>query len=192
MPSAASRPARSATPTSICWAAGAARASAMTAVSTASANAAASNPLPASWNEARFSMKPGTLAAVRPARPRPLARRVAAAASGAAARPAAVPARRAAPARRSADPVIGRGCQRCRPLAGRKLRQRCRRFVVPGCRQRHQPRWRVGIGARHHAPHPHALPGPGGLHGRMLARTAATRKAHFAIEFSNTTTKSCG
>ena len=63
MPRIASRPARSATPTARRDAAGAASVSAVTAVSTASANAGASKPLPASWNEARFSTNPGALVA---------------------------------------------------------------------------------------------------------------------------------
>ena len=90
------------------------------------------------------------------------------------------------------DPGIGRRGQRHRPLAGRQAGQRRRRRIVPGGRQRHQPRRRIGIGAHRHAAHPHALPGPGGLHARHARRAAATRKAYFAVHSATATTKSCG
>ena len=64
-PSKASRPARSVTPTASRGAAGAASVRVVTAVSIASTKAGVSKPASASWNEARFSTKPGTV----PSRP---------------------------------------------------------------------------------------------------------------------------
>ena len=136
----------------------------MTAVSTASANAGASKPVAASWNEARFSTNPGAPPPV-PARPARSARHGAAAACGAAARPAAPPGRRAMPARPPA------GSRHRQPLArGTGPRPAPDRPAPrPLCRPRRRAASpaaavRLGIRARHHATHPYALPGPDRLH----------------------------
>ena len=93
---AASRPARSATPIASRDAAGALRVSAVTAVSTASANAGASKPPARIVERGEVQHEARQRPPSAPARPTRMARHAAAAASGAAARPAAPPARRAA------------------------------------------------------------------------------------------------
>ena len=180
MPRAASRPARSATPIASRGAAGALRVSAVTAVSTASANAGASKP------PARIVERGEVQHEARHARRLPLPDRRGRRAMPQQQHPVQpLRQRRLQPGAPRAfghrtDPGIGRRRQHHRPLAGRQAGQRSRRRIVPGRRQRHQPRRRIGIRAHRHAAHPHALPGPGGLHAAHAMRAAATRKAYFA------------
>ena len=168
-PSKASRPARSVTPTASRGAAGAASVRVVTAVSIASMKAGVSKPASASWNEARFSTKPGIV----PSRPCQIG------ADGDPWRSRSMRCRRSdsgisSPARNALS-AIGRiqasaavaSMTGCSPGYQCGQGGRCR--VIPSGRQRHQS-WRgVRICPHHHATHSNALPCPGCLHVRMLS-----------------------
>ena len=190
-PSKASRPARSAIPTARRGAAGAASVRVVTAVSIASTKAGASKPASASWNEARFSTKPGTV----PSRPCQIG------ADGDPWRSSSMRCRRSdsgisSPARNALS-AIGRiqasaavaSMTGCSPGTSAAKRGRC--CVIPSGRQRHQS-WRgVRICAHHHATHSNALPCPGCLHARMLSGPPRLGK-RILRPLRQWTTKSCG
>ena len=177
----AGRPGRPCRPRSVVPT-GAASVSAVTAVSTASAKAGASKPLPGSWNEARFSTKPGAPSA----------------------RPCQIDARRrAVPQQQHPVQPLGQRQSRARPAAPVRRsdgsRHRRRRPASTGPSPGARAASAAAAASSQAAGRVTSRGGASGsapaitrrirtpcqvrcrLHGRHARRAAATRKAYFAV-----------
>ncbi len=158
-------------PISMSRTSGAAKLSAMTAVSTASAKPAHVQQTVAVQERRQVQHEAGRVAGF--AAPHRLGRRAAAQQQQPvqAVGQADVQAGRQRGGGDRVDPGLRGDRQGHRPCARRQRRQRGGGRVVPGRRQRYRPRRGVGSAARLGPPHPHAMPGPVergpmGFHGR--------------------------
>ena len=162
---------------------GANRVNAVVAVSTASANAAASKPAAASWNEARFSTSTcRRFVRSRPCQTEPL---------GAPCRNSSMRCRRSdsgisRPARnaRSASGLIQASAAVARCIGaspGASAINAAAALVSQAAGMVTERGGELGVGARHHAMHPHALPSPDPLHGEHAMPGHRARKAYFAV-----------